>query len=110
MTTKSLFRLGVQLCGFYILYKLVIDIPGTIALASLYSKQLSFGDSAAQAYFYMALPALFNLVLGLILIFAAKKITVFFIREDSQENLKIRGKHSGFFWDMIPSVLHMSNM
>jgi len=80
MTTKSLFRIAIQLSGLYFVFISIVGIPKEIALYVLMSKQI-----AAMGSLFLIGPMIglaLGLVLGLVLIFGANKITKLFLRAD----------------------------
>ncbi len=87
MTYKALFKLAIQLSGLYFIFISIIGIPKALAYILLLQNSPSYGASGMTAaqFISIAITAIF----GLIMIYAAKKITDFFIRTDDPAVLNI---------------------
>lgn len=88
MTPKSLFRLAIQICGLYIIYLVIAGLPQTI-LGLFYIGRDSVYRGSLLMPFEIAI-FLVPLIVGLILIFHAKRITGHFIREDDGLLVSVR--------------------
>ncbi len=92
MKPKSLFRLAIQICGLYVMFGAFMSLPSVISNMLIlaghpeYSAMYGGWLLMATQILTFALPV----IIGTVLIFAAKKIASFFIHEEDEEPLNVK--------------------
>jgi hypothetical protein len=87
MTYKSLFKLAIQLSGLYFIFISIVGIPKVLVYVLLLQNSPSYGTSSVTIAQFLSI--VLTAVFGLIMMYAAKKITDFFIHTDEPALLNI---------------------
>ena len=87
MTYKSLFKLAIQLTGLYFIFISITGIPKIIAYTLLLQSAPTYGQSGLTISQFLSV--VITAVLGLIMVYAAKKITDLFVKTDEPALLNV---------------------
>ena len=87
MTPKSLFRLAIQLCGLYLMYWSILKLV-SIGVYLLVEGTTQLPVNSWVIFTEIAI-IVAPLVIGVVLIFTAKKIASWFVRDADNEPMKV---------------------
>ena len=85
MKTKSFFQLVIQLCGLYYIYLAIKDLVLYFTFLSMQSGQPMYGDESIMTSQLIVLAI--HLLIGLVLLFVAKKITALLLRSEDDADI-----------------------